>query len=77
MAPNDPADAPSPDRAPVRLAQALPEVLDHLVRHRRTTTDRTSGTEADPGHPHPAATGSRNSRTHRRHRPSISPTPAR
>jgi len=78
MPPIDPVDETAPDhstdRAPVRLAQALPEVLDRLDRHRRTTTART---DAESSRPHPSPSNSRSGHTHRRHRPSASSEPAR
>lgn len=78
MPPTDPADEATPDRttdrAPVRLAQALPEVLDHLDRRCRTTAART---DTDPAHPRPSPTGATPSRSHRRYRPSSPSAPAR
>lgn len=76
MTPSDPVDETAPhrstDRAPVRLAQALPEVLDHLRRHRRTTA--VTRTDTEPAHPRPSPNGGRPDRAHR-HRPSASAPP--
>lgn len=79
MTPTEPVDETAPDRstdrAPVRLAQALPEVLDHLDRRCRTTT--ATRTDTEPAHPHPSPAGATPGRTRRRHRPSTSSAPAR
>lgn len=78
MSPTDPVDETTPDRttdrAPVRLAQALPEVLDHLHRHRRTTA--TTHPDTESAHPHPSPAGGPD-RPHRRHRASAPSAPAR
>lgn len=78
MLPIDPVDETAPDRstdrAPVRLAQALPEVLERLDRHRRTTATRT---DAESAHPRPSPSDGRTGHTHRRHRPSTSSATAR
>ncbi|WP_239647035.1 hypothetical protein [Nocardiopsis salina] len=60
MTPTDPVETTTEDRAPVRLSQALPEVLEHLERHSRPT----AGTETEPAPPHHSAARAAG-RTHR------------
>lgn len=65
MTPTDPVDTTAEDRSPVRLSQALPEVLEHLERHSRTTAD----TEPAPHHSPTRPAG----RTHHRRVPAPRP----
>ncbi|MBE3000485.1 hypothetical protein IDM40_17510 [Nocardiopsis sp. HNM0947] len=68
MTPTDPVETTAEDRAPVRLSQALPEVLEHLHRHSRATAP-----DPDPAPPHRSPATRPPGRTHRHRAPAPRP----